>query len=98
VNGNGRTTEMIAATMDDAQEHTVTLAEGLSIAREVLRRPLTDDEILIVGRLIDAGRGTADILKTFDNYERPPEVDDDGVGIHRYELGVDEHGPKAVEF
>jgi hypothetical protein len=39
----------------------------------------------MVAQMVNAGRSTADILAEFDGFERPPDVDEDGVGIHRYE-------------
>jgi len=76
----------------------ISLGEALNAASAVLERPLADDEVLVVGRLVDAGRGLAEITATFANYERPPEVDDDGVAIHRYEQGFVDGEPQAVEF
>lgn len=66
------------------------LMEGIRIAEALVNRHLSDDEIEMVGRLVDAGRGPEAVLKLFDGYEPPPQVDEDGVAVWRYEPAGDQ--------
>lgn len=63
----------------------MTLGEGISAAEASLGRPLLDDEIMLVKQLVDTGKELPDVIALFDGFERPPDVDEEGVPINRYE-------------
>jgi len=70
----------------------MTLMAGISLAEELLGRPLTPDETVMVAQLVERGAPAEEIIKVFDGFERPPDVDEDDVPINRYVQAVDEQG------
>ena len=67
------------------------LADALNSAESQIQRPLLEDEILMVARLVEAGKDAADLVilvQTFD--DRPPDLDEDSVPVNRYEFAGDQ--------
>lgn len=66
------------------------LGDALDLARDLLGRPLLDDEVMMVIRVVDAGKGPDEIITLLDTFERPV-LPDEEVKTFRYEpAGVDE--------
>jgi len=71
------------------------LADGIMTAETAIGRPLSTDEMMMVAQMVEAGKSNAAILAVFDGYERPPDVDEDGIPINRYEP-VGEEGVRRI--
>ena len=75
----------------------MTLSEAYTYAQERIGRPLLSDEVAALGRLVEHGAGVEHLeqaVALFD--ERPPDIDEDGVPVNRYEQGVDAEGQIVV--
>jgi hypothetical protein len=70
----------------------MTLMEALTAAEECAERPLFPDEIQMVAQLVESGAPIEKVIALFDEVERPPEVDDDGVAVYRYAQAADSEG------
>ena len=69
----------------------MTLVEALDMAETALGRELNGDEVVLVGRMVDAGNDAADILAELD---RPIELPPDDAGkTYRYEASGSEVVP-----
>lgn len=62
---------------------TLSLSEAIEGAESVLGRGLTGDEVTLVGRMVSADRGMADILQMLDREVEQPA--DDVGKTHRFE-------------
>jgi hypothetical protein len=54
----------------------VKLADAIEMAESALERGLNGDEIVLVGRMVDAGSDAADILEMLDKEAPQPETAD----------------------
>ena len=63
----------------------MTLVEAIGIVETMLQRSLWPDEITMLGRMIEAGKDSAEIISAFEDWDRPPEKSDDEVDVYRYE-------------
>jgi len=66
----------------------VNLFEAIEMAETVLGRKLTDQEILLVGQMIDADKGADEILEMLSAPAPKPPADDE-LKTYRYEATGD---------
>ena len=70
----------------------MTLSEALRAAEAHAGRPLQDDEVRMVAQLVERGADAETLVRLFDKFERPADVDEDEVPVNRYEMGMSEDG------